>query len=59
LAEICHAGEIRFVVDEMLDGLLLLLGQSARERAIKVFSLVGIWDTEHNSGVLIYLQLAG
>lgn len=46
------------MVDEMLDGLLLLLGQSARERAIKVFSLVGIWDTEHNSGVLIYLQLA-
>jgi len=57
-AEVGHAGEIRFVVESALDGLPLLQGQSARERAIEVFSLLGIWDTEHNSGVLIYLLLA-
>jgi hypothetical protein len=57
-AEVGHAGEIRFVVEGALDGLPLLQGQSARERAIEVFSLLGIWDTEHNSGVLIYLLLA-
>ncbi len=57
-AEAGHAGEIRFVVEGALDGLSLLKGQSARERAIEVFSLLGIWDTEYNSGVLIYLLLA-
>jgi len=57
-AEVGHAGEIRFVVEGALDGLPLLQGQSARGRAIEVFSLLGIWDTEHNSGVLIYLLLA-
>ncbi|RTL28373.1 MAG: hypothetical protein EKK47_16085 [Burkholderiales bacterium] len=57
-AEVCHAGEIRFVVEGALDGVPLLKGQSAHERAIEVFSLLRIWDTEHNSGVLIYLLLA-
>ena len=57
-AEVGHAGEIRFVVEGALDGWPLLKGQSARERAIEVFSLLGIWDTKHNSGVLIYLLLA-
>jgi uncharacterized membrane protein len=57
-AEVGHAGEIRFVVEAALDGVPLLRGQSARERAIEVFSLLRIWDTEHNSGVLIYLLLA-
>lgn len=57
-AEVGHAGEIRFVVEGALDGLPLVKGQSARARAIEVFSLLRIWDTEHNSGVLIYLLLA-
>ena len=29
-----------------------------RQRAIEVFSQLRMWDTEHNSGVLIYLLLA-
>ena len=33
-------------------------GQSARERAIEVFSQLRVWDTEHNNGLLIYLLLA-
>jgi uncharacterized membrane protein len=36
----------------------LFQGQSARQRAINVFSQLRIWDTEHNNGVLIYVLLA-
>ncbi len=53
-----HAGEIRFVVEGALDFLPLLRGQTARQRALEVFSSLGVWDTEANSGVLIYLLLA-
>jgi uncharacterized membrane protein len=53
-----HGGEIRFVVEGALDFLPLLNGESARERAIEVFSRMRIWDTEANNGVLIYLLLA-
>ena len=57
-SENAHAGEIRFVVEGALDGTPLFSGQSARERAIDVFSQLRIWDTEHNNGLLIYLLLA-
>lgn len=57
-SEATHDGEVRFVVEGALDGLPLFRGQSARERAIDVFSELRIWDTEHNNGVLIYLLLA-
>jgi len=57
-SEAAHAGEIRFAVEGALDGTPLFKGQSARERAIDVFSQLRIWDTEHNNGVLIYLLLA-
>ncbi|MEC5217185.1 putative membrane protein [Actimicrobium sp. GrIS 1.19] len=53
-----HLGEIRFVVEGALPGRALLSGQSARARAIEVFSQLRIWDTEHNNGILIYLLLA-
>ena len=57
-SEAAHTGEIRFVVEGALDSAPLFKGQSARERAIDVFSQLRIWDTEHNNGVLIYLLLA-
>jgi uncharacterized membrane protein len=57
-SETRHAGQIRFVVEGALDGPPLFRGQSARERALDVFSHLRIWDTAHNSGVLIYLLLA-
>ncbi len=57
-SEAAHTGEIRFVVEGALDGTPLFTGQSARERAIDVYSQLRIWDTEHNNGVLIYLLLA-
>ena len=57
-SETAHSGEIRFAVEGALDSGLLLQGQSARERAINIFSQLRVWDTEHNNGVLIYLLLA-
>lgn len=57
-AEKSHLGEIRFAVEATLDFGALLRGQAARERAIEVFSALRVWDTEHNSGVLIYLLVA-
>lgn len=57
-SEAAHVGEIRFVVEGALDSAPLFKGQSARERAIEMFSQLRVWDTEHNNGVLIYLLLA-
>lgn len=57
-AEQTHAGQIRFAVESALSLQALLVNQSARERAIEVFSRLRVWDTEHNNGVLIYLLLA-
>src|SRR3954453_17590367 len=56
--EATHFGQLRFVVEGALDGKPLFRNQSARERALDVFSQLRIWDTAHNNGVLIYLLLA-
>ncbi len=58
VSERAHVGQIRFVVEGALDGMPLVKGQSARERAIEVFSHLRVWDTEHNNGLLIYVLLA-
>jgi uncharacterized membrane protein len=56
--EATHSGQVRFVVEGALDGAPLFRNQSARERALDLFSKLRIWDTAHNNGVLIYLLLA-
>ena len=56
--EATHSGQVRFVVEGALDGAPLFRNQSARARALDVFSHLRIWDTAHNNGVLIYLLLA-
>jgi uncharacterized membrane protein len=53
-----HNGEIRLAVEPSLRLPLFRDGVSARERAIKVFTDLRVWDTEANNGVLIYLLLA-
>jgi len=53
-----HGGELRFAVEAGLPLLHLWRGQDARSRAVEVFGQLRVWDTEHNSGVLIYLLLA-
>jgi uncharacterized membrane protein len=52
-----HSGEVRFAAEAALDVPALFAGQSARERAIDVFSQLRVWDTAENNGVLIYLLL--
>jgi len=53
-----HSGQLRFVVEGALDGAPLWRDQSPRDRALELFAHLRIWDTEHNSGVLVYLLLA-
>ncbi len=57
-AEKTHAGEIRFAIETALTPLHILSRMASRARALEVFAHLGVWDTEHNNGVLIYVQLA-
>jgi len=56
-SEKSHDGELRFAVEAGLDFLPLLRGIAPRQRAVDVFSMLRVWDTERNSGVLVYVQL--
>jgi len=56
-SEALHRGELRFAVEAGLDLLPVLRGLTPRQRALDAFSRLRAWDTEENSGVLIYVQL--
>ncbi len=56
-SEKTHDGELRFAVEAGLHPLPLWRGQTARQRAQELFAQLRVWDTQHNSGVLIYVQL--
>ncbi len=53
-----HAGEIRFVVETAFDVPELWRDLSPRTRALQIFGQFGVWNTEHNNGVLIYVLMA-
>jgi uncharacterized membrane protein len=53
-----HLGEIVFAVEGSLSPAELLRRRSARQRAEEVFARLGVWDTEANTGVLVYVLLA-
>jgi uncharacterized membrane protein len=53
-----HSGEIRVVVEAGLPLSYLRRHATPRDRAIALFGKLGVWDTERNNGVLIYLLLA-
>lgn len=57
-SENSHRGELRFAVEVDLGAMQILRGVTARDRAVDLFSALRIWDTEENTGVLIYLLLA-
>ena len=57
LAEANQRGELRFVVEGPLPFTCLRNNDKARQRAADLFGRLGVWDTEGNSGVLIYVQL--
>ena len=54
-SERLHRGEICFAVEGGLPPAALRAG--CRERAKELFGALGAWDTEENTGVLIYVQL--
>lgn len=55
--ELTHRGEIRFVVEGDWPLGDVLAGKTVRERALEVFGLTRVWDTEENTGVLVYVLL--
>ncbi len=61
-----HSGEIRIFVEASLPVTYLWrhlvhkvpVDALARQRALMMFSKLGVWDTADNNGVLVYLLLA-
>lgn len=56
-SETLHRGELRVAIEAGIGLLPLLRGAAPRSRALEAFARLRVWDTEENSGVLIYLQL--
>lgn len=53
-----HGAHIHFAIEPALHPALLWRDVAPRERAVELFSELRVWDTENNSGVLIYVLLA-
>ena len=53
-----HRGEVRFVVEAELTTGQLWRDIGSRDRAREIFAQHGVWNTEENTGVLIYVLLA-
>ncbi len=57
-AERTHAGEIRVAVETALGFAQLWRASARASAALQLFATLGVWDTAHNNGVLIYVLLA-
>src|SRR5687768_9897602 len=57
-AESRSSGQIRFVIETALDAAEAWSGVVPRERALRVFSDLRLWDTELRNGVLVYVLMA-
>ena len=53
-----HGGEIRFAVEASANPLHLMRGITPRHQALEAFARLGVWDTQANNGVLIYVSWA-
>lgn len=53
-----HSGQVCLAIEAALPPSLVLSRLTPRDRALEVFARLRIWDTEENSGVLVYLLLA-
>jgi uncharacterized membrane protein len=53
-----HRGELRLVVEASMPFDAIWADMSSRQRALAMFAEHGVWDTEDNCGVLIYVNLA-
>jgi len=57
-SEARHLGEIVFAVEGSLGVADILRGRAVRDRAREVFAHLRVWNTENNTGVLVYVLLA-
>ena len=53
-----HRSELRLIVEAAMPVELVWAGVTNRQRALALFAEHGVWDTEDNCGVLIYVNLA-
>jgi uncharacterized membrane protein len=53
-----HRGQVRLIVEKALPWPVLRAGICGRQRALTLFADHGVWDTEDNCGVLVYVNLA-
>ena len=53
-----HRGEVRLIVEHALPSEAIWDDVTIRERALALFAEYGVWDTEDNCGVLLYVNLA-
>ncbi len=53
-----HRSELRLIVEASMPFDAIWAGVSNRQRALALFAEQGVWDTEDNCGVLIYVNLA-
>jgi uncharacterized membrane protein len=53
-----HRAEVRLIVEAAMDVDDAWRGVTCRQRALALFAEHGIWDTEENCGVLVYINLA-
>ena len=53
-----HGGEIRFAVEASVGAIELMRGITPREQALQAFARLGVWDTDANNGVLIFVSWA-
>jgi uncharacterized membrane protein len=56
--EATHRGELRLIVEAAMPLAAVWNGVGNRQRALALFAEHGVWDTEDNCGVLIYINLA-
>jgi uncharacterized membrane protein len=56
--ESLHRAELRLMIEPALEFSDLLSGMQSRQRAHELFAQYRVWDTEENSGILLYLNLA-
>ncbi|TGK42292.1 TPM domain-containing protein [Leptospira andrefontaineae] len=57
-SESLHRGELRICIESTLSVLEILQNVTSEKKAIEMFSFLKVWDTEENSGILIYLLLS-
>ena len=57
-SEKLHSAEIRFAIEGSLEPHEVWHGKPPRARALEVFAALGVWDTDANNGVLIYVLFA-